>query len=104
MSSFRALNRVLHQPQPLDKVGTFGNRGRCRAATYSLHVLAGRTIRPSVARAAALQLLVCGRPQAKLNSLQTLRLSSARESCGSVDPLQRLRHAQVLLDKILCIP
>ena len=88
--------------QTLDEVDTFGNRRRGRAATYSLRVPAGRTICSLFAKAwrAALQLLVCGRPQAKPNSLQTLRLSSARAA-------RRTRGSaaapQALLDKILCI-
>ena len=78
------------------------NRGRywIRDVPDSHRLLAGRTICPSAARAwrAALQLPVCGRSQAKLNSPQTLRLSSARESCGSADnnPLTRCSASGML--------
>ena len=78
------------------------NRGRywIRDVPDSHRLLAGRTICPSAARAwrAALELLVCGRSQVKLNSPQTLRLSSARESCGSADnnPLTRCSASGML--------
>ena len=121
MSSFRAPDRALHrkQPQPLDAVGTFGNieRGRywIRAATYPTATAYSRLRQNylSVRRqslegctataglrtiAGIVKAELATDPAAELGS-RKLRLSRQQPA----DPLQRLRHAQTLLDKILCI-
>ena len=111
MSSFRALDRVLHQPQPrgrhvrkpravLDPRRTRQpplTRGQ-NYLSIRRQSLEGRTATAGL-RTIASKAELATNPAAELGS-RKLRLSRQQPA----DPLQRLRHAQTLLDKILRIP